>query len=42
MPLPRHSLVTASVGNRIYLPGGATSRGGANITAYVDAFEPTK
>ena len=24
MPLPRHSLVTAAIGNRIYLPGGAT------------------
>jgi N-acetylneuraminic acid mutarotase len=42
MLLPRHSLVTATVGNRIYLPGGATSRGGANITAYADAFEPAK
>jgi len=42
MPLPRHSLVTAAVGNRIYLPGGATSRGGTNLTDYVDAFEPAK
>jgi len=42
MPLPRHSLVTATVGNRIYLPGGATSRGGTNLTAEVDAFEPAK
>jgi len=24
MPLPRHSLVTATIGNRIILPGGAT------------------
>lgn len=42
MPLPRHSLVTAAIGNRIYLPGGATSRGGTNLTDYVDAFEPAK
>jgi N-acetylneuraminic acid mutarotase len=42
MPLPRHSLVTATVGNRIYLPGGATSRGGTNLTAETDAFEPGK
>jgi N-acetylneuraminic acid mutarotase len=42
MPLPRHSLVTATLGNRIYLPGGATTRGGTDITAYVDAFEPVK
>jgi N-acetylneuraminic acid mutarotase len=40
MPLPRHSLVTAAVGGRIYLPGGATSRGGMNLTDYVDAFDP--
>lgn len=43
MPLPRHSLVTATVGNRIYLPGGSKARGGGpNITDYVDAFEPAK
>jgi N-acetylneuraminic acid mutarotase len=42
MPLPRHSLVTATIGNRIILPGGATTRGGANLTDYVDAFEPGK
>jgi len=42
MPLPRHSLITATLGNRIYLPGGATTRGGTDITAYVDAFEPSK
>jgi N-acetylneuraminic acid mutarotase len=42
MPLPRHSLVTAAIGNRIYLPGGATTRGGANLTDYMDAFEPAK
>jgi N-acetylneuraminic acid mutarotase len=42
MPLPRHSLVTAAVGNRIYLPGGATSRGGGNLTDKMDAFEPSK
>jgi N-acetylneuraminic acid mutarotase len=42
MPLPRHSLVTATIGNRIILPGGATTRGGANLTDYVDAFEPAK
>jgi hypothetical protein len=35
-------LVTATVGNRIYLPGGATSRGGTNLTAETDAFEPGK
>jgi N-acetylneuraminic acid mutarotase len=42
MPLPRHSLVTATIDNRIILPGGATTRGGANLTDYVDAFEPAK
>ena len=43
MPLPRHSLITATFGNRIYLPGGSTARGGGpNITAYVDAFEPAQ
>jgi N-acetylneuraminic acid mutarotase len=43
MPLPRHSLVAATVGNRIYLPGGSKARGGGpNITDYVDAFEPAK
>jgi N-acetylneuraminic acid mutarotase len=42
MPLPRHSLVTAAIGNRIYLPGGATTRGGEHLTDYVDAFEPAK
>jgi N-acetylneuraminic acid mutarotase len=42
MPLPRHSLVTATIGNRIILPGGATTRGGANLTDRVDAFEPAK
>ena len=43
MPLPRHSLITATVGDRIYLPGGSTARGGGpNITDYVDAFEPAK
>jgi N-acetylneuraminic acid mutarotase len=43
MPLPRHSLAAAAVGNRIYLPGGSTARGGGpNITDYVDAFEPAK
>jgi N-acetylneuraminic acid mutarotase len=42
MPLPRHSLVAAAIGNRIYLPGGATSRGGTNLTDKVDAFEPSK
>jgi N-acetylneuraminic acid mutarotase len=40
MPLPRHSLVAPTVGNRIYLPGGAISRGGSMLTAEVDAFEP--
>jgi N-acetylneuraminic acid mutarotase len=43
IPLPRHSLAAAAVGQRIYLPGGSTARGGGpNITDYVDAFEPAK
>jgi N-acetylneuraminic acid mutarotase len=45
MPLPRHSQTAAAVGARIYLPGGATRRGGTpgqepSITAHVDAFQP--
>jgi len=45
MPLPRHSHTAATVGDRIYLPGGSTRRGGnlgqeAAITAHVDAFWP--
>jgi N-acetylneuraminic acid mutarotase len=45
MPLPRHSQTAATVGGRIYLPGGSTRRGGTpgaepSITAHVDAFQP--
>jgi N-acetylneuraminic acid mutarotase len=45
MPLPRHSQTAAAVGERIYVPGGATRRGGnvggeSAITAHVDAFRP--
>lgn len=42
MPLPRHSIVAAAIGDRIYVPGGATTRGGANLTDYLDAFTPDK
>jgi len=42
MPTPRHSLVAAAVGNRIYLPGGSTQQGtlGAATTLLLDAFDP--
>jgi N-acetylneuraminic acid mutarotase len=40
MPVPRHSLSAAAVGDRIYLPGGAPRRGGAEVIATVDAFQP--
>jgi len=45
MPLPRHSQTAAAAGGRIYMPGGATRRGGTagqepSITAHVDAFQP--
>jgi N-acetylneuraminic acid mutarotase len=40
MPLPRHSLSAATIGNRIILPGGAPSRGGSQVLDYVDAFAP--
>jgi N-acetylneuraminic acid mutarotase len=40
MPTPRHSLVAATVGSRIYLPGGSTQRGASGVTALLDAFDP--
>jgi N-acetylneuraminic acid mutarotase len=40
MPFPRHSLSAATVGNRIYLPGGAPHRAGYDVLSYVDAFQP--
>jgi N-acetylneuraminic acid mutarotase len=42
MPTPRHSLVAAAIGNRIYLAGGSTQQGtlGAATTLLLDAFEP--
>jgi N-acetylneuraminic acid mutarotase len=40
MPFPRHSQSAASVGNRIYLPGGAPHRAGYDVLRYVDAFQP--
>ncbi|HLH26239.1 MAG TPA: kelch repeat-containing protein [Chloroflexota bacterium] len=42
MPTPRHSLVAAAVGNRIYLAGGSTQQGtlGAATTQILDAFDP--
>jgi N-acetylneuraminic acid mutarotase len=42
MPTPRHSLVAATVGNRIYLPGGSTQQGtlGPATTLTLDAFDP--
>jgi hypothetical protein len=40
MPLPRHSLATIAHGGRLYLPSGATKRGGSEITPLFDAFEP--
>jgi N-acetylneuraminic acid mutarotase len=42
MPLGRHAIGAAVVGNRIYLPGGSIIQGGRapGTTAIVDAFEP--
>ena len=40
MPLPRHSMVGIASGGKIYLPGGAVKRGGGELTAKGDAFEP--
>jgi N-acetylneuraminic acid mutarotase len=40
MPFPRHSLSAATVGNRIYLPGGAPHRSGYDVLAYIDAYQP--
>lgn len=39
MPIPRHAVAAVAVGDRIYLPGGSTRRGGS-ATAIVDAFAP--
>ena len=33
MTMPRHGLGAATVGDRIYLPGGATRQGGSPIDA---------
>jgi N-acetylneuraminic acid mutarotase len=42
MPLARHAIGAAVVGNRVYLPGGSIVQGGRapGTTAIVDAFEP--
>ncbi len=40
MPLPRHSLVALAQGRKIYLPGGATKRGGGEVTDKASVFEP--
>jgi hypothetical protein len=44
MPTPRHSLVAATVGSRIYLPGGSTQQGtlGPATTLLLDAFDPSQ
>lgn len=43
MPLPRHAVGAAVVGNRIYLPGGSIVQGGRapGVTGIMDTFEPS-
>jgi N-acetylneuraminic acid mutarotase len=40
MPNPRHSLSAATVGDRIYLPGGAPKAGGGTVVNLLDSFQP--
>jgi len=40
MSNPRHSLSAATVGDRIYLPGGAPRAGGDVVTDLLDSFKP--
>jgi len=40
MPTPRHGINAAVLGNRVYLPGGATVEG-FGVTAVNEAFEPS-
>ena len=38
MRTPRHGTGAAGVGNKLYVPGGATAQGGGTATAILEAF----
>ena len=40
MPHPRHSIQTATIGSRIYIPGGVPKQAGDGALAMMDCFEP--
>ena len=38
MRTPRHGTGAAGVGNKLYVPGGATAQGGGTAVAILEAF----